>query len=310
MRIGLFLILPQPPGTSQEAVFATALADAEAAERLGFDSVWVTEHHGSGYGLSASPSVVAAAIAARTTRVGVGYAVAVTPFHCPIRLAEEIASVDQISGGRVTAGFGPGYSPVEFRVMEADFATRHERHEAGIAAVVAQWRSGGGVRPKQIPHPPVAVTGASPQAAAWAAGRGYDLLTLGDDEQTARLCRAYRQADAPRASRPGRFRLLRSVCAVAEDAGRVPPHVRDAVRWTLNHRNRMVEQPPPTEAEIDGYLRQRALIGSPDALRRDLRRLAAAGVDELLCWCRWGALDDATVRATMDALAGGAAGTC
>ena len=310
MRLGLFLILPQPPGTSQEEVFAAALADAEAAERLGFGSVWVTEHHGSAYGLSAAPSVVAAAIAARTTRVTIGYAVAVTPFHSPIRLAEEIATVDQISGGRVIAGFGPGYSPVEFRVMEADFTTRHERHGAGIDAVIEQWRNGGGVRPKQMPHTPVAVTGATPQTAAWAAGRGYHLLTLGDDEHMAKLQRAYRQAAAPGSLRAARFCLLRSICAIAKDDSTVPPHVRDSVRWTLNHRNRMVEQPPPTESEVDGYLRQRALIGSPDALRRELRRLAAAGVDELLCWCRWGALDEATVYATMDALAGGGAGTC
>ena len=69
----------------------------------------------------------------------------------------------------------------------------------------------------------------------------------------------------------------------------------------------MVAQPPPSEAQVDEYLRQRALIGPVDALRRGLRRLAAAGVDELLCWCRWGMLGDRTVRATMQALAGRAA---
>ena len=307
MRLGLFLILPQPPGMSQEQVFSTALADAEAAERLGFDSVWVTEHHGSGYGLSAAPSVVAAAIAARTTRVAIGYAVAVTPFHSPIRLAEEIATVDQISAGRVIAGFGPGYSPVEFRAMAADFAARHENHATGIGAVIEQWRSAGGVRPKQTPHPPVAVTAAAPETAAWAGGRGFHLLTLGDEQHTRRLRHAYRRAAPPQSIRPGRFCLLRSICAVAGDPGSAPAHVRAAGGWTLSHRNRMVGQPPPAEAEVDDYLRQRALIAAPDALQRELRRLAAAGVDELLCWCRWGTLDDATVHATMEALAGGAA---
>ena len=310
MRLGLFLILPQPPGVSQEQVFAAALDDAGAAERLGFDSVWVTEHHGSGYGLSAAPSVVAAAIAARTARVAIGYAVNVTPLHAPVRLAEEIATVDQLSGGRVVAGFGPGYSPVEFQTMGADFASRHHSHRNAVAAVLRHWRSGGGVHPRQAPHPPVAVTGADPETACWAARHGYDLLTLGDEEHTVRLQQAYRRASpGVGAARPGRFCLLRSICAVAQDAAPAPPpaRARAAIRWTLAHRNRMVEQPPPTEAQVDEYLRRRALIGSPATLRRDLRRLAAAGVDELLCWCRWGMLADRTVRATMQALAAGLA---
>ena len=307
MRLGLFLILPQPPGVSQEQVFNAALEDAGAAERLGFDSVWVTEHHGSGYGLSAAPSVLAAAIAARTARVAIGYAVNVTPLHAPVRLAEEIATVDQLSGGRVVAGFGPGYSPVEFQTMGADFAARHRTHRNAVDAVLEQWRSGGGVRPRQAPHPPVAVTAADPETACWAARRGYDLLTLGDEEHTARLQQAYRRVSEPRAGggRPGRFCLLRSVCTVAQDAAPAPPPVRAAIRWTLAHRNRMVQQPPPAEAQVDDYLRQRALIGSPATLRRNLRRLAAAGVDELLCWCRWGMLADRTVHATMQALAAG-----
>ena len=308
MRLGLFLILPQPPGISQRQVFAAALDDAVAAERLGFDSVWVTEHHGSGYGLSAAPSVVAAAIAARTSRIAIGYAVNVTPLHAPIRLAEEIATVDQISGGRVIAGFGPGYSPVEFKTMATDFGSRHRAHQDAMATVVDQWLSGGGVRPLQVPHPPVAVTGTNAETASWAARRGYDLLTLGDEEHTAHLLNAYRR-DARtevRGGRCGRFCLLRSICAVPQHAAAAPP-VRDAIRWTLAHRNRMVGQPPPTEVQVDEYLRQRALIGSPAALRGDLQRLADAGVDELLCWCRWGMLDDATVRATMEAVATGTA---
>ena len=292
MRLGLFLILPQPPGMSQRQVFAAALADAVAAERLGFDSVWVTEHHGSGYGLS----------------VAVGYAVNVTPFHPPIRLAEEIATVDQISGGRVIAGFGPGYSPAEFRTMGADFTTRHHTHHNAVDSVIDQWLNGGGVRPHQAPHPPVAVTAAASATASWAARRGYDLLTLGDDEHSARLLAAYRRDARPPGDgvRPGRFGLLRSICAVPPNTAAEPPPVRDAIRWTLDHRNRMVLQAPPTEAQVDEYLRARALIGSPAALRRDLRRLAAAGVDELLCWCRWGMLADRTVHDSMRALAAAA----
>ena len=306
MRLGLFLILPQPAGLSQPQVFATALEDAAAAERLGFDSVWVTEHHGSAYGLAAAPSVIAAAIAARTERLAIGYAVNVTPLHHPTRLADDIATVDHLSGGRVIAGFGAGYSPVEYRALGGNFDARHRQHRDAIDAIIDHWRTSGGLRPYQLPHPPVAVTGASPETAAWAGRRGFDLLTLGDEAQTERLCHAYRQAErAPEAARPGRFGLLRSICVVAEEAAdtALPAQVRAATQWTLQHRNRMVEQPPPTEQELAAYLRQRTLVGSPPMLRRALQRLAALGVGELLCWCRWGSLADTTVRATMRVLA-------
>ena len=307
MRLGLFLILPQPASVSQTQVFAAALEDAVMAERLGFDSVWVTEHHGSAYGLAAAPSVLAAAIAARTERVAIGYAVNVTPLHHPLRLADDIATVDHLAGGRVIAGFGAGYSPVEYRALGGDFGDRHRRHRDSIAAIIEHWGSSPGLRPCQLPHPPVAVTGAAPASAAWAAQHGFDLLTLGDEQQTARLGAAYRQAQRPRgAARPGRFGLLRSICAVDAEAAAagLPGAVRAAVRWTLEHRNRMVEQPPPSEQEVAAYLTQRALVGSPALLRCALRRLAALEVDELLCWCRWGSLDDTAVRSTMRALAG------
>ena len=69
------------------------------AEELGFDSVWLTEHHYADYGLSAAPSVLLATVAARTRRVKLGIAVYVIPFHHPLRLAEETASIDILSGG-------------------------------------------------------------------------------------------------------------------------------------------------------------------------------------------------------------------
>ena len=306
MRLGLFLILPQPAGVSQAQVFASALEDAVLAEHLGFDSVWVTEHHGSAYGLAAAPSVIAAAIAARTERVAIGYAVNVTPLHHPLRLADEIATVDHLSAGRVIAGFGAGYSPVEYRHLGVAFDDRHRRHRAAVAAVIDHWCGSPGLRPLQRPHPPVAVTGAAPETASWAARTGFWLLTLGDERQTQRLLHAYRQGDAsPEPAGPGRFGLLRSICLVDEAAAPddTEERVRSAIRWTLEHRNRMVEQPPPTEQEVVAYRGQRTVVGSADLLRRTLHRLAALGVDELLCWCRWGSLATPAVHATMRTLA-------
>ena len=297
MRIGLFLILPQPEGRTQQEVFTTALADARRAEQLGLDTVWVTEHHGSAYGLSAAPSVLAAAIAARTDRVRIGYAVAVTPLHDPVRLAEEMAMVDQLSGGRLVAGFGPGYAPAEFAHLGADFAQRHSAHSAGLAAVLEHWRTGSGVLPLQRPRPPVAVTAGSPDTAARAAADGYTVLALFDDTRLGELRAA--------AGTGARFGVLRSICRAATPATREAAFA--ATRWTLQLRNRMLGHDPPSDADVAAYLDSRAVIGTDAELARALRRYHDDGIDELLCWVRWGTIDDALVAATMQALAQSAA---
>ena len=106
------------PKTTAAAVIEESLWEIDFAERNGFESVWLAEHHLSGFGLVSAPSVFAAAIAARTTRMRIGYGVAVVPLHQPIRLAEEIAWLTHLSGGRVVVGVGPGFSGRESRDME------------------------------------------------------------------------------------------------------------------------------------------------------------------------------------------------
>src|ERR671932_1017446 len=106
------------------------------SESLGFDSVWLTEHHFSDYGLSAAPSVLAATLAARTSRVNIGTAVYVLPFHHPVRLAEETASLDILSGGRLTVGLGRGNRPIEFLGHGIRQDESRTRLEEGLAVLL------------------------------------------------------------------------------------------------------------------------------------------------------------------------------
>ena len=296
MRLGLFLIMPAPAGSAPGSVAERALADGARAEELGFDAVWVTEHHGSDYGWCSAPSVMAGALAVRTRRVDIGYAVNVTPLHHPVRLAEEIATVDQLSRGRVIAGFGPGYSPVEYAPFDADFDDRHRLHDEGIRRVLDHWRTTGGIRPMHA-SPRVAVTAGSTAAAAWAGRNAYDLLALSGGTQLVELIGAYRAA-APESGRVGLLRLV----AVTRD-GQPDRDVLDAARWTLSRRNRLVGRPAPDRAEVAAYLAERAIIGAPQTMGAAVAELAASGVDELICWCRWGTLDDAAVGSAMAVLA-------
>src|SRR5438105_10328685 len=110
------------------------------AEELGFDSVWLTEHHYADYGLSAAPSPILATLAARTRRIRLGMAVYVIPFHHPLRLAEETATIDILSGGnRLIVGLGRGNRPLEFyghRVPQEESRTRLEE---GVAMLLQAW---------------------------------------------------------------------------------------------------------------------------------------------------------------------------
>lgn len=288
--------MPAPRGSAPGSVVERALDDGARAEELGFDSVWVTEHHGSDYGWCSSPSVMAGALAVRTRRVDIGYAVNVTPLHHPVRLAEEIATVDQLSRGRVIAGFGPGYSPVEYAPFDADFEDRHRLHAEGMCRVLEHWRTTGGIRPLQA-SPRVAVTAGSPGSAAWAGRSGYDLLALSGGTQLAELIRAYRAA-APESGRIGLLRLV----AITRD-GQPERDVLEAARWTLSRRNRLVGLPAPGGAQVAAYLAERAIVGTPQTAGAVVAGLAASGVDELICWFRWGTLDDAAVGSAMDSIA-------
>lgn len=155
MRIGIFQLLPRGRAASDREVIEQALWEVDFAEQNGFDSVWIAEHHFTGFGLVGTPSVYAAAIAQRTRRIRIGYGVAVVPLHQPLRLAEEIAWVDQLSAGRVMVGFGPGFSADEFAGFGVPLEERHVRLEEGFD-VIRRAFVDGTVRPHPFtrPHPP------------------------------------------------------------------------------------------------------------------------------------------------------------
>jgi alkanesulfonate monooxygenase SsuD/methylene tetrahydromethanopterin reductase-like flavin-dependent oxidoreductase (luciferase family) len=115
VKYGIFILGDKPPGLSHQEVFTNVLEEARWADELGYDAIWLAEHHFSPYGTLANLPVVAASIAAVTERVRIGTACIVAPFHNPIEVAEQIAMVDVLSGGRFDAGFGRGYQAHEFK---------------------------------------------------------------------------------------------------------------------------------------------------------------------------------------------------
>src|SRR6266540_5089139 len=120
-------------------VYGHALEEARLADELGFDAVWLAEHHFSSYGICPSLAVLAAAIARETRRVRIGTSVVIAPFAHPIRIAEDFAMVDVLSGGRLEFGLGRGYQPKEFQGLGVSMAHTHERFDEAYEIIRRAW---------------------------------------------------------------------------------------------------------------------------------------------------------------------------
>jgi probable F420-dependent oxidoreductase len=142
VRVGLGLFTGQiPPGSDRTVAqeYRDIVELGRLAETLGFDSIWVSEHHGSSDGYLPSLLPVLAGLATATDRVELGTGVMLTPFHHPLRLAEDAAVVDQLSGGRLMLGLGLGWREEEFRMFEVPVKERVRRTSETVEILRKAW---------------------------------------------------------------------------------------------------------------------------------------------------------------------------
>lgn len=114
MKVGTTLQLTSFDGKPDHQTYQEELSIGDMAEGLGFDSVWTLDHHFTGYVMSPDPTALLMYVAARTKRVQLGTAVIVLPWHDPVEVAEKIALLDLVSGGRTVFGFGRGAASIEY----------------------------------------------------------------------------------------------------------------------------------------------------------------------------------------------------
>ncbi len=130
---------PEPWAVPFESLYRGALDQIADAERLGFDSVWLTEHHFCDDGYTPSPLVIAAAIAERTNRLRIGTNLMLLPLHDPIRLAEDAATLSLLSEGRFDLGVGMGYRQLEFDTFGRSLRNRPSLLEEGVEIIRRAW---------------------------------------------------------------------------------------------------------------------------------------------------------------------------
>jgi alkanesulfonate monooxygenase SsuD/methylene tetrahydromethanopterin reductase-like flavin-dependent oxidoreductase (luciferase family) len=172
MKFALFILASwteKDPG-AQSRIYGEALEQIQYAEEMGFDSVWIAEHHSSRYGIFPSLMPIVSYIAARTKKIRIGTGVSVLPFHNPILLAEESAMVDVLSNGRLEFGVGRGSADYEYGNFGIDFGTRDVRFQEVLDIILGLWTTTRftyhgefyqvndltlAPSPLQKPHPPV-----------------------------------------------------------------------------------------------------------------------------------------------------------
>ena len=187
MQLGVLNLVDWYPAEhSQEERYRQVIEEAVLAEELGFDTYWIGEHHFSHY-ICPHPVPLLAAIAARTTRIRLGTGVALGVHHDPIRLAEDYAMLDVISGGRVDLVLGRGLYLQGYQGFNQPYAESRARQEEAARIVRGAWsespfrfegrfRTVEGIdlqpKPVQRPHPPIWIGG----------GRGLDSVLFAADE--------------------------------------------------------------------------------------------------------------------------------
>ncbi|HEX2173440.1 MAG TPA: LLM class flavin-dependent oxidoreductase [Dehalococcoidia bacterium] len=197
MKVGIALNILTKPELSDAAVYHEHLAMGDLAEPLGFDSLWALEHHFTGYSMSPHPLQLLSYFAGKTKRITLGTAVIVLPWHDPVRVAEEIALLDILSGGRCIFGFGRGAARVEYAGFRIPMEEARPRF-AEAAQVVVKALSNEvfehdgeffhiprmSIRPRPISHPErrFYASSVSPESAEIMAKLGFGVLVIMQNE--------------------------------------------------------------------------------------------------------------------------------
>lgn len=278
------------PGSNQQMadVYAAVVEQAALADKLGFDLVWFTEHHFVQDGYLPAFQPVAGAVAAVTKQIRISTDIALLPLYHPIRLAEELAVLDQLSRGRMEFGIGMGYVPEEFRAFGHDVRHRVSLTEEAIEILRQAWsdepvRFQGkryqidnvAVTPKPVQPggPPLWIAAMKTAGALRAARFGTHLLPQGT---RAEVLDPWRDALVAEGRDPAGFRvgIARSML-VTDDPERDWPVIRDAERYRMSVYQQFFAETPDTYTwgtKEGGPIPQTWIVGSADHCVAELRR--------------------------------------
>ncbi len=319
MKFGLFLEWPNPTQRNWKLLFEEGVQQVQYSEHMGFDYCLIAEHHFTNYGNSPSPLMQALYIGQRTQRIRIGTASVILPVWQPLRLAEELAVLDNLIDGRLMCGVGRGYQGYEMAGFGSDLEESRVKFEETLDVLLKAWTSdeaftyhGKQVRivrpvtvlpkPLQQPHPPLWLTGTSVESMRLAAAK--DMLPLsssmmgldGVRKQMASLVQARHALGKPADALRLGLQCMTYVAPTDEEAHEALPYVRwqNRAQRGLNrhdvHNGNVNATPYEGELGDDAFL-DRLFFGSPETVIEKFRRTAAVGATHISNWMMFGGIE-------------------
>lgn len=321
MEFDLLYEIAMPPflERTESHAYADTLAEVELADQLGFRCAWLAEHHFSRqYSHCSKPELVLAALAQHTKQIRLGMGVIPAPYHHPVHLAESIATLDILSGGRLEIGLGRGFSPEEHKAfgvnMSDSRALTGEMLEVVRASFACRPVSFLGAHhrlenldilphPVQSPHPPLWSVATSPDSFAWVAQQGLGMLTQPFKPWLMTKYDIKNYLGAWKGATPPRIDIAVSMLCLP-DGKRARQVAKQALTWYYRELYKtalpLLEKLYPAYQHIRELARFRdamksgvnlalledfgmAVVGTPQECIEQLRKFEAVGVTHILC---------------------------
>jgi len=343
MKFDLFFELPLADAAhSNEArLYCELISQCELADKLGYNAAWLVEHHFMpGYSHSSAPDLLLSAIAMRTRQLRLGLAVIPLPYHHPITVAERLATLDVLSGGRVEFGFGRGFSPREHRCFGSDMAQARQHTEQALH-VIRHALANGKFQPapgyemlsneQLVPRPmqseglPAWMACVSPESFLRAAEIEVNVL-VGPFKpwfMTKRDIRTYQRACQQQGAQPGKVGMAVGILCLP-DGKQARQLAGEHFVWFYKQLLQVTR--PILEKLYDGYAEYRrygkltglfeklldlrtlewagmVIVGDPDHCIKRLNQLADAGVDQVLLAVGAGVMPDELIQESMQLIA-------
>jgi alkanesulfonate monooxygenase SsuD/methylene tetrahydromethanopterin reductase-like flavin-dependent oxidoreductase (luciferase family) len=341
MKFGLFILpsWPEAEPSHQPRIYHEAVEQIQYAEELGFDAIWLAEHHFTRFGIVPSALPFATYVAARTHTIRIGLGVSVLTFHHPVFMAEETAMLDVLSHGRLDFGVGRGQVVYEYNNFQVEYDSRTQRFQEIVDIILGLWRTPGFTYhgqyysvddmtiapvPVQQPHPPMYLAvSRTPASIDVAVSRNLPVLTSANtpDDDVLGIRALYFERCTAAGKQPlvedmPFFRLVH----VAQDAQQSVAIPRDSLTWVrdlnslrrtltggseiymdLEHwrRTRTVEVPT-----YESELKTTAYFGTPEYLIKRLHWLQEVhNVGYFVASMSFGKMKHADVMQSMDLFA-------
>ncbi len=291
MKVGVHFSCSALEGENWPSIYESAIRQAEIADECGYDSAVVSEHHFKKEGWIPSPFVLCGAIAARTERIRVGTDIVILPFAHPLRIAEDILTLDNLSRGRAIMGGGMGHSEAEFERFGIPYKQRVSRSEEALVVIREAFEKGDFafdgryssfrqtlVTPRPVNAPPPIWYGAISAPGARRAARLGDALVIGPSLPTSEVVRVREAYDDERRSLglegPGEVYLRREIALTktSEEAwstGLEPLRYQAANIYSDFPRDGDL-------AEFAEFARDRYIVGDPAEALEQINEISAA----------------------------------